>query len=108
MKRVLPCLVRKACRASTRDFCPALAALVGPAKKNSAPYTISINLSPLPSKLRAGSRAGRLSFSLCLWSYRLQSEFMEKSRQFPQIHILNGHCYHKAFSVVKNVFCIQA
>jgi hypothetical protein len=31
---------------------------------------------------------------------------MEKSRQFPQIHILNGHCDHKAFCVVKNVFCI--
>ncbi len=30
MKGVLPRLVRWACRARTRDFCPALAALVGP------------------------------------------------------------------------------
>jgi hypothetical protein len=30
MKGVLPWLIRWACRAGTRDFCPALAALVGP------------------------------------------------------------------------------
>jgi hypothetical protein len=30
MKGVLPWLVRWACRAGTRNFCPALAALVGP------------------------------------------------------------------------------
>jgi hypothetical protein len=42
----------------TRDFCPALAALVGPVKKMSPSYTILIRLSPMPSKLRAGSRAG--------------------------------------------------
>ncbi len=30
MEWILPWLVRWACRAGTRDFCPALAALVGP------------------------------------------------------------------------------
>jgi hypothetical protein len=30
MKRVLPRLVRWACDAGTRDFCPAFAALAGP------------------------------------------------------------------------------
>ncbi len=46
MKRVLPWLVRRACRASTRDFCPASAVLFGPEQNIfSSPYTISIILS---------------------------------------------------------------
>jgi hypothetical protein len=42
-------------RAGTRGFCPALAAVVGPVQNIfSSLYTISINLSPLPSKLGSG------------------------------------------------------
>jgi hypothetical protein len=58
MKGGLPCLVRWALRAGTRVFCPALAALVDPV---SSPCTISINLSPSPSKLgRQSCRIGCL------------------------------------------------
>jgi hypothetical protein len=56
-------LVRWALRAGTRDFCPALAALVGPVQNIcfSTLYTISINLSPSPSKLdRQSCRIGCL------------------------------------------------
>ncbi len=56
IKAVLPMLVRWACRA---NFCPALAALVGPVQNIfSSLYTILIHLSPSPSMLRAASRAG--------------------------------------------------
>ncbi len=44
MKGALPCLVRWACRAGTRDFCSALAVLVGPEQN-------IFFLSPSPSKL---------------------------------------------------------
>jgi hypothetical protein len=52
MEGVLPWLVRWARRASTGDFCLALAALVGPVQIIfSSPLTFSFHLSPLPSKL---------------------------------------------------------
>ncbi len=52
MKGVLSWLVRWVCRAGIRDFCSALAALVGPVKNIfSSPYIISIPLSPSPSNL---------------------------------------------------------
>jgi len=53
MKGVLPWLVLWVCRAGTRDFCSALAVLVAAQYKIrfSSPYTISIHLSPSPSKL---------------------------------------------------------
>jgi hypothetical protein len=64
MKGVLPCLVHRARRAGTRDFCPALAALVGPVQALfSSPDTISLHLSLSPSW--AGSRAA-LPVSKCL------------------------------------------
>jgi hypothetical protein len=52
MKGVLPCLVRWTCRAGTRDFCSALAHLVGPSSKYFF-LTIhySIHLFPSPTKL---------------------------------------------------------
>ncbi len=51
-KGVLSWLVRWACRASTRDFFPALAGLVGPVQNTfSSPFTFLISLSPSPSKL---------------------------------------------------------
>ncbi len=47
-----PSFIHVACRACTRDFCSALAALVGPVQNIfSSPYTISMPLSPSPSKL---------------------------------------------------------
>jgi hypothetical protein len=47
-----PFLVGWSCRVRTRDFCSALAALVGPVQNIfSSPYTISIPLSPSPCKL---------------------------------------------------------
>jgi hypothetical protein len=66
-KGVLPWLVRLAYSASRRDFCSALAALVGPVLNIfSSPYTISIPLSPSPSNLAVV--LGRLSLKMCLWS----------------------------------------
>ncbi len=63
---VLPWLVRWACCAGTRDFCPALAALVGPVQNIfSSPYTISMPLSLLPNKL--GRQTCRVA---CLQYYR--------------------------------------
>jgi hypothetical protein len=56
MKGALTWLVRWACCANARDFCPAMAAQVGTVKKDfSLPYTISIHLSTSHSNL-AGSR----------------------------------------------------
>ncbi len=59
MQEVLPWLVRWALRAGMRDFCPALAALVGPVQKIffSHPTLFFIRLSSSPRK-RAGRRAG--------------------------------------------------
>ncbi len=52
MKVVHPWLVRWSCPAGTRDFCPALAALVGQVQNIfSSPYTISMPLFVSPSKL---------------------------------------------------------
>jgi hypothetical protein len=60
MKGVLSWLVRLAYSAGTgtRNFCSALAALVGPVQNIFFSLTISIPRSPLASKLGAGSRAG--------------------------------------------------
>jgi hypothetical protein len=56
MKGALPWLIPWAPRANTRDFCPALAALVGPEQNIVvSPYTISIHLTPSASKLRRQS-----------------------------------------------------
>ncbi len=59
MKEVLSWLVLWACRAGTRDFYPALAALVSPLQNVffSSPYSISIYVSTSPSNLDS-SRAG--------------------------------------------------
>jgi hypothetical protein len=69
MRWVLPGLVRWACRAGTRDFCPALAALVSPIQNI---LTVHYFNSFVPSAQQAGQAAvlGRLSLSLCLWSGR--------------------------------------
>ncbi len=49
-----PFLVRWACHAGTRDFCSALATLVGPVQN----FNFNSSVPILPSKLGAGSRAG--------------------------------------------------
>ncbi len=59
MKGVLSWLAHWACRAGTRDFGSALAALVGPVQNIfSSPYTISIMFVPHRPASWAGSRAG--------------------------------------------------
>ena len=65
MKGVLPWLVRWACRAGTRDFCSALADLVGPL--NPPPPTVH-NLDsfvPCIAQQAEQARLGRLS--MCHW-----------------------------------------
>ncbi len=66
MKGVLSWLVRGACSAGTRDFCSALAALIGPVHNIfflTVQYIISIPLCPTPSKL-GRAVLGRLSLNM--------------------------------------------
>jgi hypothetical protein len=67
IKGVLPLLVPWACRASTRDFCSALAALVGPVQNSFYLPGHSFKTFAPDSQL-AGQAAmlGRLSHSMCL------------------------------------------
>ena len=67
MKGVLSWLVLWACRVGTRDFCSALAALVGPVQ-NMFFITIHYYNSFVPIAQQAGQAAvlGRLSISVCL------------------------------------------
>jgi len=69
MKRVLPRLVLWACRAGTRDFCSALAALVGPVQNifSLAVYYFNIPLSLIAQQAGKVAVLGRLSLSMCLW-----------------------------------------
>ncbi len=64
IKVVLPCLVHWALRAGTRDFYPALAALIGPVQNIFASaYTFSIYVPPSPSNL---GRQPCMAAYLCL------------------------------------------
>ncbi len=67
LNRVLTWLVRWSCRAGTRDFCPALAAPVGPVQNISFLAVHNFNSFVLIAK-QAGQAAvlGRLSLSMCL------------------------------------------
>jgi hypothetical protein len=68
-ERGLPWVVLWALQAGTRDFYPAMPALVGPVRNIfSSPYTISINLSPCIAQ-HAGQAVvqGRASLNVCLW-----------------------------------------
>jgi|688.fasta_scaffold317279_2 hypothetical protein len=67
-ERVLPWLVRWACCADTIDFCPALAALVSPVQILFSHRTLFHFMCPSRPASWAGSRAGRLSLNMCLWS----------------------------------------
>ncbi len=68
MKGVLPWLVRWACRAGTRDFCSALAALIGPLQNVFFPHRHYFNSFVIVAQ-KAGQAAvlGRLSLRLYLW-----------------------------------------
>ncbi len=69
MKEVLPWLVRCALHAGTRDFCSALAALVGPEQ-----YSFFLTEHYFNSFVHIDQQAGqtvllgRLSLSICLWT----------------------------------------
>jgi hypothetical protein len=67
LKGVLPGLVRWACRAGTRDFCSAFAALVGPVHDNFF-LTVHYFISFVPIAQQAGEAVvlDRLSLSMCL------------------------------------------
>jgi hypothetical protein len=68
MKGVIPWLVHWACRGGRRDFCFALAALVGPVE-NIFFLTVQYFNYFFPIAQQAGQAAvlGRLSLSVCLW-----------------------------------------
>ncbi len=69
VKGVLPWLGRWVCRAGTRDFCPALAALIGPVR-NFVFLTVHYfnSFVPIAQQARQATLLGRLSLSMCLWS----------------------------------------
>ncbi len=68
MTGVLSWLVRWACRAGTRDFCPALAALVDPVQ-NMCFLTVHYFNSFVPIAQQSGQAVvlGRLSLIMCVW-----------------------------------------
>ncbi len=66
IKGVLPWLPGWACRASTRDFCSAWAALVGRKKKISSHRTLFQFLYPFAQQAGQAVLPGRLSLSMCL------------------------------------------
>jgi hypothetical protein len=68
MQEVLPWLVRWALRAGMRDFCPALAALVGPVHKIFFPRpTLFIFVCPHRPASGQAVVQGRLSLNVCFW-----------------------------------------
>jgi hypothetical protein len=68
MKGALPWLVRWARRAVTRNFCPALTALVGLIQNFFPHCTLVHFICPLRPARWAGSRAGSPVFNMCLWA----------------------------------------
>jgi hypothetical protein len=68
MKGVLPWLFRWACRAGSRDFCPALAALVS-LVQNIFFLAVHYFTSFVPIPKQAGQAVvpGRLYLNICLW-----------------------------------------
>jgi hypothetical protein len=66
-ERGLSWLVRWACRASTRDFFPALAALVGPVQNIfSSPVHNFNSFEPVTQQAGQAAVQGRLSLGVCL------------------------------------------
>ncbi len=67
MKEVLPWLVRWACRAGTRDFYPALAALISPVQRNFFLTIHYFNLGVhIAQQLGQAVVQGRLFLNVCL------------------------------------------
>jgi hypothetical protein len=79
MKGVPPWLVHLACRAGTRDFCSALAALVSRDKLFfSSRHTISMNVSPTPSNPgRQSCRAAFLWMCVVSLGLRVRTPFYQ-------------------------------
>jgi hypothetical protein len=70
-ERVHPWLARRACRADTRDFCSALAALVSPVQYI---FFLPVHfnfLSLIAQQARQAAVLGRLSLGMCLWKSQL-------------------------------------
>ncbi len=68
MKGVFPWLVRWACRAGTRDFCSALAALVSPVQNIFFLAVHYFNFFVLiAQQARQAAVLGCLPLSMCLW-----------------------------------------
>jgi hypothetical protein len=83
MKGVLPWLVRRACRAGTRDFYPVLAALVGQVQKYFF-ITIHYFTSFVPIAQQAGQAAllGHPSLNMCLCSEHYLFSLAQNMHQF--------------------------
>ncbi len=94
MKGVLPWLVRWACCAGTRNFGPALAALLAQYKIFFL-HHISINLSPSPQQAGQAVVLGRLSFSMCPWRATLQPLMWcdERKKTWVKIGIVVSNTY---------------
>ncbi len=127
MRGVLPWLVRWAWCAGTRDFCPALAALVGPVQNIfSSLYTISIHLSPLPSKLGrqpccllvrvSGQAAAGLSLSVFLSASKIYSgvslSFLKPVRPWPFLSVCTAPSFEPVSVCLSSIpiqryFCLS-
>jgi hypothetical protein len=77
MKGELPWLVRWACCAGTRDFCPSLAALVGPVQNITFLITHYFS-SFVPIAQQAGQAVTlpHLALNVCLWFLRLLAQLV--------------------------------
>jgi hypothetical protein len=95
MKGVLPWLVRRACRAGTRDLHSALAALIDPVQKIlfSSPYYFN-SFVPIADRSASWQAVvlGRLSF-MCLWLEVL-------------IKCASYFFYHKLLFSIRGIFLI--
>ncbi len=76
MKGVLPWLVRWACHAGTRDFCSALAGLVGPVQNIFFPHRPLFKfLCPHCPESWASSHAGSSVFNVCVSGFHSGKEY---------------------------------
>jgi hypothetical protein len=68
VKVVHPWLVRRACRAGTKDFCPALAALVGPVQNFVFPHPTLLHFIPIAQQVGQAVVLRCLFLNKSLWS----------------------------------------
>jgi len=99
MRGVLPWLVRWTCRTGTRDFCPALAALVGPVENI---YFLTVRYFnfcvPIAQQARQAAVLDRLSLSMCLWVHTHLTPTFFRGSNYKQ-------CSSPSSSVQKNNRC---